>query len=251
MKIAALRRDTSKDFPLRGSVLCDSCGRPLTGCWSKGQKKIYPYYLCQKRGCENKGKSILKQVMEDQFVELLEKLEQSEELLTAAEAMFRDIWEAKRKSIKADQSVYQRQINQVEKKIDGFIEMVANTTNPTAAGLYEKRSRSCCAQRQYWLKNLPIWVNLSQPLRMCSNHQSNFSEPLKNMEKFRLHLEASGSSTGMFRASPKLQKGGVSNTKNSLTFQGVGRRRQQKSEMVPPHGLSFDLCSRCRRHFSW
>ena len=60
---AALRRDTSEDFPLRGSVLCDSRGRPLTGCWSKGRNKSYPYYLCQKRGCENKGKSIPKQVM--------------------------------------------------------------------------------------------------------------------------------------------------------------------------------------------
>lgn len=136
---ATLRRDTSEDFPLRGSVLCDSCGRPLTGCWSQGRKKSYPYYLCQKRGCENKGKSIPKQVIEDQFVALLKKLEPSKELLTAAEAMFNDIWEAKRKSVKTDQSAYQRQIKQVEKKIDDFIEMIANATNPTAAGLYEKK----------------------------------------------------------------------------------------------------------------
>lgn len=53
--------------------------------------------------------------------------------------MFNDIWEAKRKSVKVDQSAYQNQIRQVEKKIGGFIEMIANATNPTAAGLYEKK----------------------------------------------------------------------------------------------------------------
>ena len=31
------------DFPLRAFVLCDSCGRGLTGSWSKGRSEYYAY----------------------------------------------------------------------------------------------------------------------------------------------------------------------------------------------------------------
>ncbi|WP_425411842.1 recombinase zinc beta ribbon domain-containing protein [Leisingera aquimarina] len=235
---AALRRDTSEDFPLRGSVLCDSCGRPLTGCWSKGRKKSYPYYLCQKRGCENKGKSIPKQVMENQFVELLEKLEPSEELLTAAEAMFRDIWEAKRKSVKADQSAYQRQIYQVEKKIDDFIEMIANATNPTAAGLYEKkiedllRTKEVLAQKSANLgESQPAFKDVFEPsIRFLGNPYKIWKNSDFSWKRAVLRLAFS-------EPLKYCKKEGYRTPKTALPFkvlEGVGCG---KSEMVPPHGL--------------
>jgi hypothetical protein len=31
------------DFPLRGFVRCESCGRGLTGSWSKGRSEYYAY----------------------------------------------------------------------------------------------------------------------------------------------------------------------------------------------------------------
>ena len=34
------------DFPLRGFVRCETCGRPLTGSWSKGRNGRYAYYQC-------------------------------------------------------------------------------------------------------------------------------------------------------------------------------------------------------------
>ncbi|MHA3976478.1 recombinase family protein [Halovulum sp. GXIMD14794] len=41
---APARKDISEDFPLRGFVLCDDCGEPMTSCWSKGRSKHYPYF---------------------------------------------------------------------------------------------------------------------------------------------------------------------------------------------------------------
>src|SRR5215204_3937405 len=35
------------DFPLRGFVRCESCGRGLTGSWSKGRSEYYAYYHCR------------------------------------------------------------------------------------------------------------------------------------------------------------------------------------------------------------
>ena len=41
---APARKDISDDFPLRGFVLCDDCGKPLTACWSKSKTgKKHPY----------------------------------------------------------------------------------------------------------------------------------------------------------------------------------------------------------------
>ena len=47
--VAAPRQRNHPDFPLRGFVRCETCGRPLTGSWSKGRNGRYAYYHCQRR----------------------------------------------------------------------------------------------------------------------------------------------------------------------------------------------------------
>ena len=46
--VAGPRQRNHPDFPLRGFVRCETCGRPLTGSWSKGRNGHYAYYHCQK-----------------------------------------------------------------------------------------------------------------------------------------------------------------------------------------------------------
>ena len=36
------RQRNHPDFPLRGFVRCDTCGKPLTGSWSKGRNYLAP-----------------------------------------------------------------------------------------------------------------------------------------------------------------------------------------------------------------
>jgi site-specific DNA recombinase len=44
---AAARADISADFPLRGSVACAHCNKPLTACWSTSRTGVkHPYYMC-------------------------------------------------------------------------------------------------------------------------------------------------------------------------------------------------------------
>ena len=50
------------DFPLRGFVRCESCGRGLTGSWSKGRSEYYAYYHCRP-GC--RSVSVSKAKLED------------------------------------------------------------------------------------------------------------------------------------------------------------------------------------------
>jgi hypothetical protein len=44
--ITAPRQRAHPDFPLRGFGRCESCGRGLTGSWSKGRSEYYAYYHC-------------------------------------------------------------------------------------------------------------------------------------------------------------------------------------------------------------
>ncbi len=39
--VAGPRQRNNPDFPLRGIVRCETCGRPLTGSWSKGRNGHY------------------------------------------------------------------------------------------------------------------------------------------------------------------------------------------------------------------
>jgi hypothetical protein len=47
--VAGPRQRNHPDFPLRGFVRCEACGRPLTGSWSKGRNGHYAYYHCQRQ----------------------------------------------------------------------------------------------------------------------------------------------------------------------------------------------------------
>jgi DNA invertase Pin-like site-specific DNA recombinase len=44
---------TRPDFPLRGFVRCGSCEHGLTGSFSRGRSKKYPYYRCFNRHCDD------------------------------------------------------------------------------------------------------------------------------------------------------------------------------------------------------
>jgi hypothetical protein len=66
--VAGPRQRNHPDFPLRGFVRCDICGRPLTGSWSKGRNGHYAYYHCQ-RQCRavNVSKTELEGVFADEL----------------------------------------------------------------------------------------------------------------------------------------------------------------------------------------
>jgi site-specific DNA recombinase len=58
--VAGPRPRNHPDFPLRGFVRCETCGRPLTGSWSKGRNGHYAYYHCQRqmpRGQREQGQA--------------------------------------------------------------------------------------------------------------------------------------------------------------------------------------------------
>ena len=71
-EVTAARQRNDPDFPLRGYVRCETCGRPLTASWSKGRSDYYAYYHCRGR-C--RAVNISKTRLEELFVDELARLQ--------------------------------------------------------------------------------------------------------------------------------------------------------------------------------
>ena len=61
------------DFPLRMFVRC-ACGNGLTGAWTQGRSKKYPYYRCKSHQCVHYGHGIMRDGLEEKFLALLKRV---------------------------------------------------------------------------------------------------------------------------------------------------------------------------------
>ena len=137
---APARKDINQDFPLRGFVTCSSCDVPMTSGWSRGSMGVrYPYYLCQQKGCNLRGKSIRRDKVEQDFEQLLGELKPSEQLFIMAIAMFTDMWDEKRKNAKLEAETIRREMTKVEKKVEQFFERIVEADSPTLITAYENQ----------------------------------------------------------------------------------------------------------------
>lgn len=103
------------DFPLRGFVRCESCGRGLTGSWSKGRNSYYAYYHCRP-GC--RGVNVTKAKLETLFEKELARLQPSAGYMALLKESVLQVWKARKESIKADLASAERQAQAIQKKLD-------------------------------------------------------------------------------------------------------------------------------------
>jgi hypothetical protein len=65
-------------------------------CSESRTGKLHPYYLCHKKGCVSRGKSIRREVVESDFCDILHSLRPKEKLFQIAKMMFKDAWTQRR-----------------------------------------------------------------------------------------------------------------------------------------------------------
>ena len=135
----AARKDYNEDFPLRGFVLYDCCGNPMTAAWSKGCRRHYPYYFCMTRGCEAKSKSIPRAKVEDGFAEIMKGLRPARGLFEVATAMLRDAWDMRLASAHTAKDTLQKQLVDVERQIESLLDRIVDFASPSVVGAYEAR----------------------------------------------------------------------------------------------------------------
>lgn len=136
---APVRKDINEDFPLRGFVLCDDCGQPVTSCWSKGRNRHYPYYLCDTPGCESHRRSVPRSDIEQGAQELLRLIQPTRQLFDIARAMFIDAWEMRLAQAHDDKKTLEAQIKDTEDQIEALLDRIVEAASPSVIQAYEKR----------------------------------------------------------------------------------------------------------------
>jgi site-specific DNA recombinase len=113
--VSGPRQRNHPDFPLRGFVRCDVCGRPLTGSWSKGRNGRYAYYHCQ-RQCRavNVGKGAL----EGAFVEELALLQPTPGYMRLVKDRILHVWEQRRAEANERTTEQERRVKAIQQKLD-------------------------------------------------------------------------------------------------------------------------------------
>jgi site-specific DNA recombinase len=174
------REDINADFPLRGFVECDDCGQRLTACWTKGRNARYPYYLCQTKDCCSFGKSIKRDVLEDEFKEVLAALSPSHEFYELATEMFRNLWNARVASAQGNRAQLVAEVTTLEKQIEQFVDRIVNADSDALIGAHENRLRLLEAAKVEAKEKI---ANYGRPLADFDTNYRTAMELLENPSK--------------------------------------------------------------------
>lgn len=136
---APKRRNLQVDFPLRGFVMCDGCGTPLTASWSTGRSSRHPYYLCRKQGCQCYGKSIRRAAIEGEFADLLSRVAPDDSVFALATEMFEELWRRRQSNAALRASALSEELARIERQIENYVERLVATNVPAAARALEEK----------------------------------------------------------------------------------------------------------------
>lgn len=135
----AVRKDIRRDFILRGAVCCHACETPLRSGWTKGKTKYYAYYLCQTKQCPEYGKSIPRDKIEGEFLELLHTMQPAHGTFRMIRAMFQNAWQAQADKTIAAAQAFKQEALDAEKEIGQLIDKIMKASNDRVIQAYETR----------------------------------------------------------------------------------------------------------------
>ncbi len=114
-------------------------GHPLTSCWSKGQYKEHPYYLCRQKGCQLYGKSISRDKAEEDFQELLKQLTPAPGMI---DLMLQVIEEAKKMRMlnyEDAEATLKKEQQLIDLKIEQLVDRIVATDSQVLVATYERQ----------------------------------------------------------------------------------------------------------------
>ncbi len=117
------RQKRGSDFPLRRTITCGPCGRPLTGSVPRGNGGRYYYYHCGNKNCSMFGKGIPKLDLEKEFLKYLQKITPKDEFLKVFKETFLTLWQERGKRFELEAKQYETQIAELETKKKRICEM--------------------------------------------------------------------------------------------------------------------------------
>ena len=233
-------RKTHLDFPLRGFVACGDCEKPMTAAWSKGKTKHHPYYRCAQRDCISNGKSVNANKMHDEFKLLLDSLKPSKQLFALAAAIFKDIWETRLQSTKADKASIKTELTKLDKKIVALLDRIVETNSETIIGAYEKRLKELETEKLILTENLSKTSKPSKDfLNTFKDAMSFLSNPQKLWASERIEDKRAVLKLAFMDNLPYIRDKGFGTPKLSLPFKALKGKCDGNFRMV--HRERFEL----------
>lgn len=235
---APVRKDINKDFPLRGFVLCDDCGQPMTSCWSKGRNKPYPYYLCDTRDCASKRKSIPRADIEDGAEAILRTLQPAKQLYDLVRAMFIDIWEMKLAEAHSAKKTLNAQIKDIEEQTDGLLDRIVDATSPTVVTAYEARIEKLERQKMRLREQAENIIPPRGRLEEFIEHALRFlANPWNLYEKGEFTFKRTVLKLAFAEPLRYSRSEGYRTAEITFPFKVLADISTRKSEMVEPRGV--------------
>jgi hypothetical protein len=102
------------DFPLRTFVRCESCGRGLTGSWSKGRSEYYAYFHCRP-GC--RAVNVTKAKLEGLFADELALLQPTPGYMRLLKESVLQVWKARRAAVREELATAERAAKAIQDKL--------------------------------------------------------------------------------------------------------------------------------------
>jgi DNA invertase Pin-like site-specific DNA recombinase len=99
------------EFPLRAFARCPGCEQPLTASFSRGRSKAYPYYHCNRKGCDVRGNHSLQDVHEE-FIKFLRPLSLTRDQLDRIKRHVGDLLSS---SIESDRSSHAKRKSDIDR----------------------------------------------------------------------------------------------------------------------------------------
>lgn len=167
-------KDNSRDFALRGHVVCGCCGTKLTAYWAKGSNGRYAYYHCREKSCEAYSKSIPRAKIEGEFAELLRSLQPTQERFEMIRQGLRQLWNGQEGQARERQKTLTIEIREIGQEIRKLVDRVIETESPTLIAAYEKRIGEAEARK----------AELIEKLANCGKPRGSFDDLFRTAMAF-------------------------------------------------------------------
>ncbi len=238
--LAPARKDINMDFPLRGFVTCGDCHRTLRSCWSKGKYKKYPYYLCHNTKCESYGKSIGRAKVEGAFEDILKRLSPSESLFQMVTVMIENAWQQRLSQTEGMKKLMQKEVFEIDKKIDGLLDRIVDSNNQMTISAYEKKINQLENQKLLKVENLQnkgkLRASYDQIIELSLKFLSN---PYKIWETGNIHLQKMVLRLAFTGHMPYHREMGHRTPHLSLPFKVLASISGGEKEMVPQERIEL------------
>ena len=119
------KKRNNPDFPLRNFIYCDNCGGKLTGSWSKGRSKKYPYYHCRTKGCTL---YVRKEIIEEEFYHCLKELQPKKEIMKLFKEIVLDVWKKRKEEYFKEIKRLEKELKELKNKKERIKELVIKGT---------------------------------------------------------------------------------------------------------------------------